>query len=245
MTNGLFKKVRDLVLGPSVHRDVAAADAVEAAINTGEMLAKEIRSDLVAAAIDARIDISSALDTPLAIVDGGSGSREPGSLLKAACVGTAAAVGIRELVMSRLAGSQDGVLHAKVARGIAAWEVGQEYIGSALSPWQGRAHISWSKGTLSGGKTSVANVLMESFTMTGQTPREENAKFFAQTIVASLGLAIDPRGDFPPQFSVLNRLGLTSGSPILPGSTIGTVAERILAIDFFWPTYLDGKEVIW
>jgi len=245
LTNSFRKNVRDLVFGPSVHRDVAAADAIETAIKSGKLLANEIRNDIAASARDTNLDISYALDAPLAIIDGGSGITEPGSLLQAACVGTVAAVGIRELILSRLASSQDGVLHAKVARGIAAWEVGQENVGDAPSPWQGGAHISWSKGTLSGGRTSVANKLMETFIMTGQTTREENAQFFAQTIVASLGLSPDPCAARPPQVSVLNRLGLGSGLPILPKSAINTVAERILAIDLFWPSYLDGKEVIW
>lgn len=235
------KKIRDFFLGPSVHRDAAVADAVQAAISTGSSLARDIQADLEAAA---GFDISSALATPLAVINGGNENTNSGSLLRAACVGTVAAVGIRELYNSRLAGSQTKVLHSMVARAITAWEVGQENIGHAPSPRSGGTHRQFPPGTLTGGKISVANKLMESFILTGQTPREENAKFFAQTIISCLGLSLDPRND-PPEFSVLYKLGLDGGLPILPEAAINTVSERILAVDLFWPSYLEGKEVTW
>ena len=244
MTNPLIKKIRDIFLGPSVHRDVATADAVQAAISAGDVLARGIRADLEEEAKNAGLDISTALDTPLAVVDGGSGNTEPGSLLKAACVGTVAAVGFREVYTSRLAGSQREVLHAMVARALTAWEVGQENIGSAPKPWQGRTHFSWAPGTLSGGKTSVANKLMEEFILTGDTPREENARLFSQMIIATLGLA-SPICTNPRKFPFLYQLGLGGGKPVMPDSVINAVSERILAVDLFWPSYLEGKEVIW
>ncbi len=243
-TKPFYKRVRDLVLGPSVHRDDATDDAVQAAISAGNVLARDIRDILEDAAINAEMDITPALDTPLAVVDGGSGNTEPGSLLKAACVGTVVAVGFREMYMSHLAGSQREVLHARVARALTAWEVGQDNIGKAPSPWSGSTHFSWAPGTLMGGKTSVANKLMESFIATGETPREENSKFFARTIISSVGLALDPC-IHPPEFSILNKLGLENGQPVIPESAIATVAERILAVDLYWPSYLEGKEVIW
>jgi hypothetical protein len=244
MANAFLKKVRDVFMGPSVHRDDATDDAVQVAICAGGVLAIDIRAVLEEAAVNAEIDIIAALDTPLAVVDGGSGNTEVGSLLKAACIGTVAAVGIRELNMSRLAVSQKEALHSMIARAITAWEVGQDNIGHVPNPRQGSTHFRWAPGTLVGGKTSVANKLMGSFVRTGETPREENARYFAQTILSSLGLALDPciRA---PEFSVLNKLGLVSGQPILHESVIDTVAERILAVDLFWPSYLEGKEVIW
>jgi len=243
-TNPFFKKVQDIFLGPSVRGDDATDDAVQVAISAGEVLARDIRAVLEEAAVYEEMDITSALDTPLAVIDGGSGNTDPGSLLKAACVGTVAAVGFREMYMSHLAGSQKEVLHSMIARAITTWEVGQDNIGRAPSPWQGNTHLCWAPGTLMGGKKSAANKLMESFIMTGETPREENAKFFAQTILASLGLALDPC-IHPPEFSVLNKLGLENGQSVLPDTVINTVAERILAVDLFWPSYLEGKELIW
>ena len=244
MAIALIKRVRDIFLGPSVHKDDATADAVQAAISMGALLATDIRIDLEEAAESAELDISSALDTPLDVIEGGSGDAEPGSLLRAVCIGTVAAVGFRELYFSPIAGSQTEVIHAEVARAIAAWEVGQDSIGHRPNPWQGGTHFLWPAGTLSGGKTSVANKLMESFIATGDTPREENAKYFAQIIIASLGLA-SPICTNPRKFPFLYQLGLGGGKPILPESAVDTVAERILAIDLFWPSYLEGKEVLW
>ena len=63
MTNSLIKKVRDVFLGPSVHRDDAIVDAVQAAISAGDALARDIRRDLEEAAAHAVIDIKNALDT--------------------------------------------------------------------------------------------------------------------------------------------------------------------------------------
>ncbi|MBT3703686.1 MAG: hypothetical protein HN725_08860 [Alphaproteobacteria bacterium] len=244
-TNPFIKSVRDLFLGPSVHRDDATADAVQAAICAGNALAIEIRADLEEAAVSAIMDITPALDTPLSVIDGGCGSTEPGSLLKAACVGTVAAVGIRELHKSRLAGSQTEVLHSMLARALTAWEVGQENIGHAPNPWLGNTHVCWAPGTLVGAKKSVANKLMEAFIMTGERTPEENAPYFARTIVSSLGFAVNPRTTNPQRSSILHQLGLGGGGAVLPESAINTVAERILEVDLFWPSYLEGKEVIW
>jgi hypothetical protein len=85
---------------------------------------------------------------------------------------------------------------------------------------------------------------MESFIATGETPREENAKFFAKNIISCVGLALDPC-IYPRECSELYKLGLDRGQPILPDSAIDTVADRILAVELFWPSYLEGKEVIW
>lgn len=155
MANALLKNVRDIFLGPSVYRDDAAADAVQHAIRVGGSLAEEIRNELLTAAFRAKIDISSALDTPLSVIDGGSGSEEPGSLIKATSVGAVAAVGIEELYRSGIAKALDRVLHSIVARSIAAWEVGEENSGQAPSPWQGGVHIYWAPGTLTGGKACL------------------------------------------------------------------------------------------
>jgi hypothetical protein len=231
------------LIGKIVRIDVATADAVQAAINAGDVLARDIRIDLEEAAVSAKMDITPALDTALNAIDGGSGKTEPGSLLKAVCIGTVAAVGIRELYMSQSECPQRVALHAMLAQALAAWEVGQENIGCAPNPWQGRAHFSWPPGTFIGGKKSVANKLMISFIATGETPREENATYFVKTIIASLGLTFDPC-IYPLECSELHKLGLKRGLPILPQSAIKSVAKRILDVDLFWPSYLDGKEVI-
>jgi hypothetical protein len=242
--NAVLKGLRDMFLGPSVHIDDAAADAVSRAIVLGEHLSMSVRVDLEAAALIKEIDITPALNTPLSVIKGGNGNTEPSSLLAAACVGAVAAVDLRELLLNRLAGSQGDVLHGMVARSIAAWEVGQENIGRAPNPYTKKGmHMSFPPGTLTGGKKSVAGELMKSFVLTGQSTREETARYISETLIAILGLGPIPSGR-PAQFSVLNRLGIDRGTLTLPGPVVDSVMERVLGIDFFWPNYLERKRVI-
>ncbi len=243
--NAVLKGLRDLFLGPSVHRDDAAADAVSRAIVLGEHLSMWVREDLEAAASIKKVDIIPALNTPLSVIKGGNGNTEPGSLLAAACVGAVAAVDLRELLLNHLAGSQGDVLHGMVARSIAAWEVGQENIGHAPNPYTKTGmHMSFPPGTLTGGKISVAGELMISFVLTGQSTREETTRYISETLTAILGLGPIPSGR-PAQFSVLTRLGVDRGTLSLPEPVVDSVMERVLGIDPFWPSYLKGKEVTW
>jgi hypothetical protein len=255
-----LKKIRDVIVeppahheefsGPSVHRDDAIADAIAAAVSSGTSMAQQIRTDLNVSALGLGLDVASALDTPLAVIDGGNGDTEHGSLLRAICVGASAAVELSELYINEAAANHARVLHFMLANGIAEWEVGREDVGrppSALhEKGPGRAnreYRSFLPGELTGGKISVAHMLMQNSGSGRPESREQNARFIAQTIISSLGLALDPYAG-PPENSVLHKLGLDKGQPILPQSAIDTVAERVLAVDLFWPSYLEGKQVV-
>jgi hypothetical protein len=232
--SGVRKFIGDLFLGRSVHRDDVIADGVEAAIIAGEVLATGVRKELESTAPYVN------LDTSLSVIDGGSGNEKPGSLLVASCTGAVAAVGLRELRLSKFARSHDDVLFDMVCRSIAAWEVGREDIGRTPNPWSGTTHLLYPPGTLAGGKVSVAQKVIFFSNISSRYSKAENAKILAQTIVSIVR--------FPgllENYYNLRQLSMDETRHDLPASAVNAVTARVLGIDSFWPAYTEGKRIVW